>query len=131
MNNLKCLWFVQGVPISMEIQWRILCRHWSMRHFYHEHVIIVVFQLKHLISKTPGLEIFKIWSVIFISNLNLFNKSKYLISSSIFKLWNYEKLVRNTASFFTFFLPCTKYQKSKTTFMSYINSPCLLGNSVY
>ena len=31
--------------------------------FFHEH--IAVFQLKHLISKSPGLEIFKMWSTIF------------------------------------------------------------------
>ena len=30
--------------------------------------IIAVFQLKHLTSKTPGLEIFKMWSTIFVSS---------------------------------------------------------------
>ena len=49
--------------------------------------IIAVFQLKHPISKTPDLDIFKMWSTIFVSsklteilqickNFNLFNKSK-------------------------------------------------------
>ena len=38
-----------------------------MRHFF-LNTIIAVFQLKHLKSKTPGLEIFKMWSTIFVSS---------------------------------------------------------------
>ena len=36
-----------------------------MWHFF-INTTIAVFQLKHLISKTPGLNIFKMWSTIFV-----------------------------------------------------------------
>ena len=31
-------------------------------------IIIAVFQIKHLILKTPGLELFKMWSTIFVTS---------------------------------------------------------------
>ena len=43
---------IKDVPINMGIQGRLLCRLRSMRHFF-TNTIIAVFQLKHLISKTP------------------------------------------------------------------------------
>ena len=52
---------------NMGIQWRLLYRLRSMRHFF-INTILAVFQLKHLISKTPGLEIFKMWSTLFVSS---------------------------------------------------------------
>ena len=80
--------------------------------------IIAVFQLKH--PKTPGLEIFKMWSTIFCNfkingdiskcleiSIYLINQNCHIvvISSYIFKAKErsrppHEKLVRNTASFF-------------------------------
>ena len=77
---------IQGVPINKGIQWRHLYHLRSMRHFYMNR-FKAVFQLRHLISKTPGLEIFKMWSNIFVfsklteilqncTNFNLSNKSK-------------------------------------------------------
>ena len=38
--------------------------------------IIAVFQFKHLISKTPSLEIFKMWSTIFV--YSKLTEAKYL-----------------------------------------------------
>ena len=111
---------IQGVPVNMEIKWRLLYRLRSMRHFY-MNTIIAVFQFSHLMSKTraPGLEIFKMRSTIFVftkltkiyfkicTNFNLFNKSKLSkFFSSSFKTqercWPLSfKLVRRlrTASF--------------------------------
>ena len=80
---------IQGVPINKGIQWRHLYHLRSMRHFYMNR-FKAVFQLRHLISKTPGLEIFKMWSNIFVfsklteilknlyTNFNLFYKSNCL-----------------------------------------------------
>ena len=92
----------------------------SMRHFFMN-------TITNISSKTPGLEIFKMLSTIYVSsklleilqiceNFNLFNKlklSEYLISSSIFKTY---------CLIFFIFLPSIKYQKSKTTFKSSLNS---------
>ena len=99
---------------NMGIQWRLLYRLRSMQHFF-MNTSIAVFQLKHFISKTPGLQIFKMWSTIFVisklteilrsRNFSLFNKSKLsycLISSSIFKTQGRYTTVRHTASFFYF-----------------------------
>ena len=58
---------LQSVPINIKIKWQILYRLRSMVDFLMS-TIVAVFQLKHLMSKTPGLEIFKMWSIIFISS---------------------------------------------------------------
>ena len=36
----------------------------SMWYYFHEHNICTILQFKHLLSKTPDLEIFKMWSTI-------------------------------------------------------------------
>ena len=75
----------------------------SMQHFF-MNTIISVFQFKHLITKTPGHEIFKMWNTIFVSSklrktfkssLNsrvywdtLYNK--YCNSVHGLALWNYQ-----------------------------------------
>ena len=58
---------LQSVPINIKIKWQILYRLRSMVDFLMS-TIVAVFQLKHQMSKTPGLEIFKMWSIIFISS---------------------------------------------------------------
>jgi len=55
INKLN-LFKIQGVPINMVIQWRLLYRLRYMRHFF-MNTFIAVFQLKHLLSKAPGLDI--------------------------------------------------------------------------
>ena len=58
---------IQGVPINIGNQWRLLYRLRSIRHFFMK-TIIAVFQFMHLISKTPGLAIFKMCSTLFVSS---------------------------------------------------------------
>ena len=73
---------IQGVPLNMRITWRLLYRLRSMWHFY-MNTIIAVFQFTHLISKTPGLEIFKMRSsTIFVfTKLTTWYISKYVQTS--------------------------------------------------
>ena len=52
------LYILQGVPIKMGIKWRFLFSLQSMWHFF-MNTINAEFQLKHIISKTPTLQILK------------------------------------------------------------------------
>ena len=119
----------------------------SMCHFF-MNTIISIFQFTHLISKTPGLEIFKTLSTIFVSlklaeilqnltNFNSFDKSKLSRIFDIFLNFKTKKsqttLWKDLQTYnhvFTLSLPCLKYQKSKTTLMSYLNSH-FLGHPVF
>ena len=65
--------YIQSVPISTGIKRRLLYRLRSMHNFF-INIIIAVFQLTHLISKAPGLQIFKMWSTI------LLRKKKKILS---------------------------------------------------
>ena len=40
----------------------------KLKYTFLMNTIIAVFQIKHLILKTPGLELFKMWSTIFVTS---------------------------------------------------------------
>ena len=63
-----------------------------MRHFL-MNTTIAVFQLKRLISKTPGLEIFKMWSTIFVSSKIIGDIAKFVYTN--FNLLNQNCLIYN------------------------------------
>ena len=63
-----------------------------MRHFL-MNTTIAVFQLKRLISKTPGLEIFKMWSTIFVSSKIIGDIAKFVNTN--FNLLNQNCLIYN------------------------------------
>ena len=109
-----------------------------MQHFF-MNTSIAVFQLKHFISKTPGLQIFKMWSTIFVisklteilrsRNFSLFNKSKLsycLISSSIFKTQGRYTTVRHSLVFSLYVINIRNQRRllSRLSIPMFIWTPC-------
>jgi len=129
---------IQGVPINMGIQWRLLYCLRSLQHFF-MNTILAVYQLKQIISETHWswdfqnvvyhFCIFKIDG----DMANFVQISIYLINQNciIFKIqeryiYMVYQFMKSSSDlqpcFFLLSVPCIKYQKSKTTYKSSFNS---------
>ena len=88
LNRKLYVAILQGVPINMEVQLRLLYHLQSMRNFF-MNTIIAVFQFKHLKSKT-------LWSTTFI-----FEKFTEICTNSIYLI----NLIKDLTSLLEFVIP--------------------------